>query len=91
MNVIQAASAVKEEALCHSEHRVLNAVIGPHRPQRELQFQAVDPNIACALYGSAFSAPSLIKTNSRRSSGDGLQKKAGLDPPLASPAGTSAT
>ena len=44
-NVNQAASAVKEEALIHSEHRVLDAVHGPHRPQHEMQFQAEDPSI----------------------------------------------
>jgi hypothetical protein len=45
-NVIQAASAVKEEALVHSKHRVLNTRhLGPHHPQHEMQFQAEDPSI----------------------------------------------
>src|SRR6476620_3315436 len=44
--VIQAASAVKEEALVHSKHRVLNTRhLGLHDPQHEMQFQAEDPNI----------------------------------------------
>lgn len=45
LNFIQAASAVKESALGHSEHRVLTRNIGPHRPQHEMQFQAEDPSI----------------------------------------------
>jgi hypothetical protein len=44
-NVVQAASAVKEEALFHSGYRVLNAIHGPYRPQHEMQFQAEDPSI----------------------------------------------
>lgn len=56
--MVQAASAIKEWALGHREHRSSTRYIGPHRPQHEMQFQAEDPSIIyrvayCILTASA--------------------------------------